>query len=323
MRAHLLRLLALILFCAAADAEATGFIGQWANPDPKASGLTHVAISPNGGDRVDVRAYGDCHPIECDWGIVQGKTFSANPKTPDVEIIVATFHYGFAHRTVTLRKAGKGKLDFEMTIEFADNSQRHDYVVRGNLRETVWPGPIAQVWQKQAGLATGWGGGARSGAPQEPKETCQYFNVHGARAVQKDGQWFVAAGKTTLVEAGRDDKAAQIAEAAIRHYKFDRRCTVGGPWQAYWKSPEGFAREKIGGPGCVAFQPTTAHLTRVGRDWVIMDGVATVANFAANKPKAEATMGLIRSQRLNGHCYVRYPDPIMEFWVTNADAQQQ
>lgn len=309
------------LLSGAANAEASEFLGQWANPDPKASGLTHIAISPNGGDRVDVRAYGDCHPSECDWGIVQGKTYSVDPKTPEVEIIVATFHYGFTHRQITFRKAGRGKLDFEMTIEFADNSLRHDYVVRGSLRETVWAGPISQIWQKQAGLATGWGGGARGGASPAPAETCQYFDTRGAHAVQKDGYWFVAAGTTTLVEAGHDDKAAQIAEAAIRHYRFDRRCTVGGPWQAYWKTGDGFVREKFGGASCIPFQPMTAHLTRIGRDWAIVDGVTTVTSFGPNKPKAEATLGLIRSRELNGHCTVRYPDPVMTFWVTRADAQ--
>lgn len=306
---------ALALFMGAAHAEASAFIGHWANPDPKPSGLTHVAISPNGGDRVDVRAYGDCHPNECDWGIVQAKTYSLSPKSSEVEIIVATFHYGFAHRTITFRKAPKGKLSFEMTIEFADNSQRHDYVVRGDLRETSWAGPISQVWQKQAGLATGWGGGARSGASAVPKESCEYFDARGARTVMKDGYWFVAAGKSTLVEAGRDQKLAQIAETAIRHYKFDRRCTVGGPWQAYWKSAGGFAEEPFDGASCIRFQPTTAHLTRLGRDWAIMDGVTTVAVFGPNKPKAEATLGLIRAHRLTSHCLVRYPDPILEFWV--------
>lgn len=317
----MIRLLALLLFVGVAQADAGVFLGQWVNPDPKASGLTHVAISPNGGDRVDVRAYGDCHPSECDWGIVQGKTFSPSPKSGEVEIIVATFHYGFAHRTITFRKGPKGKLAFEMTIEFADNSERHDYVVRGELKPTSWAGPISQVWQREAGLMTGWGGGARSGASPAPHEVCKSIDTRGARAVRQNGLWSVKAGSQTLVEAGHDDKAAMIAEAVFRNYKFSQRCTVGGPWQAYWKIGNEFAAEKIGGVACVSFHPTTAHLTRLGQDWVIMDGVTTVASFGINKPKAEATLGLVRTNRLNGHCYVRYPDPIMEFWVTNSGAQ--
>lgn len=112
-----------------------------------------------------------------------------------------------------------------------------------------------------------------------------------------------------------------IAEAAFHHYGFDRRCTVGGPWQAYWKTGDGFAGERIGGVSCIAFHPTTAHLTHLGQEWAIMDGVTTIAKFGANKPKAEATLGLIRANRLNGNCFVRYPDPIMGFWVTNSAAR--
>lgn len=315
------RLLAFLLFFGVAQADAGAFLGHWVNPDAKASGLTHVAISPAGGNGVSVRAYGDCHPSECDWGVVEGKTFSLSPQSGDVEIIVATFHYGFAHRTVTFRKAPGGKLSFEMTIEFADNSGRHDYLVRGELKPTSWAGPIAQVWQRQAGLATGWGGGARSGASPAPVENCKAVETHGARAVQQNGLWKVVADGQTLVEAGHDGKAAMTAAAVFHHYGFDRRCTVGGPWQTYWKTGDGFAGERIGGISCIVFHPTTAHLTRLGQDWAIMDGVTTVAKFGANKAKAEATLGLIRTNRLNGNCFVRYPDPVMGLWLTDAGAR--
>jgi hypothetical protein len=308
-------LLASLLFLGAAQAEASAFLGQWVNPDPAASGLMHVAISPNGGDRVDVRAYGDCHPNECDWGIVQGKTFSRDPKSGEVEIIVATFHYGFAHRTVTFRKAAAGRLSFEMTIEFADNSQRHDYVVGGTLKQTSWAGPIAQVWQRQAGMTTGWGGGARSGASPAPTETCKTVDTRGAHAVQQNGLWRVVANGQSLIEAGHDGNAAMLGEVVFRHYRFDRRCTVGGPWQTYWKSGDDFAGEKIGGVSCIAFHPTTAHLTHLGQDWAIVDGVTTVATFGVNKSKADATLGLVRTRRLTAKCYVRYPDPVMTFWL--------
>jgi hypothetical protein len=310
-------LAALVLLCAAARAEATDFLGNWQNTSPQQSGLTHVAISPNGGNRVDVRAYGDCHPIECDWGMVQGKVFSSDPKSDSIDLVVATFHFGFAHRQITFRKDAAGKLKFEMLTEFADNSERHDFAVSGSLRQTAWAGPITQIWQEQPGLATGWGGGPRNGVAPPPVETCKAFDTRAARAVLENGMWSVKAGGRTLVEAGHDQKAAEIAETVLRHYKFDRRCTVGGPWKAYWKSGEDYPSEKIGGVACVKFNPTTVHLVRIGQDWTIVDGVTSVAAFAANKPKAEATLGLIRSHQLSAQCSVRQPDPVMMFWLAN------
>ena len=310
-------LIALVLFCGAAQAEASNFLGHWESSSPRSGGLTHVAISPNGGDRVDVRAYGDCHPSECDWGLVQGKIYTGDPKSSSVEVIVATFHFGFAHHQITFHKNGPGRLTFEMLTDFADGSDKHDYAMSGSLKQTAWAGPITQVWQKQPGLTTGWGGGTRGGAPAKPVETCKVYDTHGARAVEQNGTWKVVAAGQMLADAGHDDKAAMIAEAAIRHYGLDRRCTVGGPWKTYWKSGASFPSEKIGGVECIKFNPTTVHLTRIGRDWTIVDGATSVAAFADNKPKAEATLGLIRTERLVAQCFVRLPDPIMAFWLAN------
>jgi len=308
---------ALVLGWTGMAQAATGdFLGHWQNPEPQASGLTHVAITPNGGTGVDVRAYGDCRAIECDWGIVPAKVYTAGPKSDDVQVVVAMFHFGFAHRQITFRKEAGGKLRFELLMELADNSQHRDYVVPGTLKPTSWVGPITQVWQKQPGLQTGWGGGARSGSSPQPEESCLAVDARGARAVDDKGYWFVkAANGKVLIDVGRDEQAAQIAEAAFHHYKFDRRCTVGGPFKTYWKSTDGFAREKMGGAICWKFQPTTAHLIRSGASWKIVDGPTTLADLGDNRKKAEAMLSLIRFHKLTAECFVRQPDPLMAFWL--------
>jgi hypothetical protein len=303
----------------AAWAEASDFLGNWKNPEPGPGGLMHVMISPNGGDRVDLRAYGDCHPNECDWGFVQGRVYTADPKSSDVQVIVATFHFGFAHHQITFHKGPRDRLSFEMLTDFADGSDQHAFAVSGTLEKTVWAGPLAQVWQRQPGLSTGWGGGARDGASPRPIESCTGVDTHGARAIEHNGSWKVMAGGTTLADAGRDDKAAMIAAAAFRHYGFDRRCTVGGPWKAYWKRGDDFARDRIGGPGCIKFDPTTVHLVKSGGAWKIVDGAADVADFGVNQAKAEATLALIRYNKLEALCSVRWPDPIMMFWVAHSE----
>jgi hypothetical protein len=305
----------LMLASAAAHGATSDFLGHWQSVDSKSSGLTHIAITPNGGNGVDVRAYGDCRAIECDWGIVQGKVYTPAPKSEDVQIVVATFHFGFAHHHITFRKAAGGKLSFEMLTEWADNSQRHDYAVTGVLKPTSWVGPITQVWQAQPGLQNGWGGGARNGVSAPPAESCTIVEAKGARAVEDHGYWFVKSGGKVLIDVGHDEQAAMLAEAAFQHYKFDRRCTVGGPFKTYWKSASGFAKDKMGGSICLKLNPTTAHLVQSGQSWKIMDGVTVLADLGPLKTKAEAMLGLIRANKLTGECFIRQPDPLLSYWL--------
>ena len=306
---------ALALMGGAAQAEATDFLGNWDNPIPNAGGLTHVVISPNGGDRVGVRAYGDCHPNECNWGLTEGKVYTAGPKSSDVEAVVATFHYGFAHHRITFRKAPGAGLAYELMTEFADGSDKRDFVVTGVLKASSWAGPLSQNWERPAELRTGWGGGAREGIPPGPAENCLPFDTARTRAVEAGGNWKIMDGSQTLAEAGNDEQSARLAEAAIHHYRFDRRCTVGGPWKTYWKRGNSFSSDKMGGTECVSFNPTTAHLVRVGGGWKVVDGVTWIAAFGDNRPKAEATLALIRANDLSAECFVRPGDPVMVYWL--------
>lgn len=306
--------LALVLATGAAHAEADAFLGNWKNPDWKASGLMHVAISPNGGNRVDVRAYGDCHPMECDWGLVQGKVYYAGPQSNDVAVIIATFHYGYAHRQVTFKKGPDGQLQFEMATIFDDNSDRRDFVSGGMLKPTTWVGPIGPTWQAEPGLQTGWGGGARSGLAPPPQEDCTVIGSTAVRAVQEGGNWVVKAGGKTLVTTAKDAAAAQLAEAAFHHYRFDRLCRAGGEWKPYWRTQQGFGSDRMGGVYCLSFHATTAHVVRSNNSWNVVDGATTLVELGPFRAQADALLGMIRAHRLTGECFIGSPD-IMTFWL--------
>jgi hypothetical protein len=313
-RAVLAALLLLGAGLCPARGEATGFLGHWDNPDPKASGLIHLQISPNGGDRVQLRAYGDCHPSVCNWGLVQGHIYGRDPASRAVESITASFHYDFADHVMVLRKAPDGRLHFEMLTGFSGDPGKHDFATKGVLVASSWAGPISN-WERPPSLSTGWGGGARTGIAPEPKERCLPFDPAKARAVEVNGLWKIKAGEKTLADAGPDEKNALLAQSALSHYRFDRRCTVGGPFKTYWKAGSGFSSDRMGGVECIAFNPTTAHLVLVGRDWKLVDGPDEIAVLGANKPKAEAMLGLIRYHRLTQECFVRRVDPVMTFWL--------
>ncbi|MGE0127756.1 MAG: hypothetical protein AB7U82_06730 [Blastocatellales bacterium] len=77
MRKTVLGLAALILtlaFQSAAFAQVNQFEGDWVNVDLNPNGVTKLDInvfSLFGINLVSVRAWGQCHPTDCDWGVVR------------------------------------------------------------------------------------------------------------------------------------------------------------------------------------------------------------------------------------------------------------
>jgi hypothetical protein len=157
----------------------------------------------------------------------------------------------------------------------------------------------------------------RSGATQQPQETCTVFDPAAARAVQAWLSWKVVAGKETLVEAGADERDAIRVLATIRHYRFDRKCHVGTAPTAYWKRGTAMADGRMGEADCIAFNPTTAHASQIGHRWKIVDGVQWIADFGDDKKQADAMLSLIRSYHLDEECFVARPNPVMVYWLSH------
>jgi hypothetical protein len=307
------------VFCllAAARADVTDLYGNWENAGRDASGITHVQISPAGGNHVNMRVYGDCHPIECNWGLVKAQSYTAGPLSGEVTSISASFNSGFARKQITIRQGGPGELLFEVLTVFVDGSGRHDFDLTGRLKHTAWAGPIGQSWENNSSQGTGWGGGVRSGATQRPQETCASFDPASVRAIQAGTSWKVVAGKETLVEAGTDERGALRVLATIRHYRFDRKCHVGTAPTAYWKRGAAMADRRMGGADCIAFNPTTAHASHIGRRWKIVDGVQWIADFDDDKKQADSMLSLIRFHHLDEECFVARPNPVMTYWLAH------
>jgi hypothetical protein len=116
-----------------ASADVGDFLGNWVNQDSDTSGITHVLISPVGGNQVTVQVFGQCHPTDCDWGTVPGHNYYAAVSSGDVRMITASFNTGFAHKFLVFREAHGGKLVFEALTDFTDGSGRQDYDMTGKL----------------------------------------------------------------------------------------------------------------------------------------------------------------------------------------------
>ncbi|MDE2135517.1 MAG: hypothetical protein KGM97_03980 [Alphaproteobacteria bacterium] len=304
------------LLAGAARADVTAFYGNWENAGRDASGVAHVQISPAGGNHVGIRIYGDCHPIECNWGLADAQSYTADPRSGEVTSISANFNSGFARKQIIIRKGASGGLQFEMLTDFIDGSGRHNFDMTGALKHTAWAGPLGQGWENNASQHTGWGGGVRSGASQKPRETCDAFDDAAARAVQAGTSWKVVAGNETLVVDGAAEGDALRALATIRHYRFDRRCRVGAVPLTYWKRGTQMASGRMGGADCIAFNPTTAHAAHIGHRWRVVDGVQWIADSGDDKTQADSVLSLIRFYHLDAECFVGRPNPIMVYWLS-------
>ncbi len=308
---------AIFCFLAAARADVADFYGNWENASRDASGITHIQVNPAGGNRVSVRAYGDCHPIECNWGLVEGQSYSAAPHSRDVESISATFETGFARKQIILRKGPSGELLFEVLTEFSDRSGRHDFDMTGRLKHTAWAGPVGQTWERGTTQNAGWGGGVRSGASPAPREACDGFDPKGAQVVQDGSSWRVVAGGKTVADAGGDKRLAQRVLETIRYYRFNRKCRVGAAPVDYWKYGTSIPNKRMGGADCITFNATTVHAALIGHRWRIVDGVQWIADLGANKAQADQLLSLIRTYRLSAECFVTRPNPVMVYWLSH------
>jgi len=293
----------LAAFCLAAAAQAgiADFTGNWENVGRDASGIAHVVISPAGGDHVSVRVYGTCHPTECNWGLVEGKSYSADPHSKEVESIQAVFTTAFSRKEIIFRKGNSGELAFEVLTEILDGSERHNFDMTGKLRQSNLAGPVGDNWNRPASQGTGWGGGARTGTSSRPAETCQPFEA--AHVVQTGESWQVVSGSQRLAD-GRDERTAMRALETIHHFGFDRKCHTGTSSMEYWKHGTEIPNGHMGGADCIYFNPTTVHLTHMGRAWKIVDGVQWIADFDPDKVQADEMLSLIRSYGLDRECFV-------------------
>jgi len=105
------------------------FAGTWKNTDTNTRGLTTVRVRTSG-ESVWVRAWGSCHPTDCDWGEVSGTAYtpgvSADPIN-DAQKVSAVFETSFSNTFLTLSPADNDELEADAQTRFTDDSGRSSY----------------------------------------------------------------------------------------------------------------------------------------------------------------------------------------------------
>lgn len=284
----------LMALSAPAAADVSHLLGTWVNRDSHTRSITRVIVTRAGANRVRVRAFGQCHPADCDWGRVTAHSYFASVGSNRVRAVMARFNPGFARTTVILSDAPGARLRYQVLTHFTDSSGRHDYASNGWLRRVA-------------------------GAPSPAlAEDCNRFNPGAARVARRGGHWKIVDGAQWIADFGNKRHEARRALRIIRHYRFNRQCFVGrpGPSMTYWKRNNVVPSHGMAGNDCIGFNPATAHVAHVGGHWKIVDGAQWIADFGNRHGEANKAMAIIHRYRMNRQCFVGRPNPSMSYWLS-------
>jgi hypothetical protein len=105
------------------------FSGSWKNVDRQTRGITHLNVRTSGAS-VWVRAWGSCHPSDCEWGEVPATAFAPGIDSDPVgnaQKVTAVFETSFSNTRLTLTPSDDDELEADTQTRFTDNSGRSSY----------------------------------------------------------------------------------------------------------------------------------------------------------------------------------------------------
>jgi len=108
--------------CVAQDIPIRNLNGNWVNDDPDRGGFSRVVI-----DGRTIHPYAVCQPSFCDWGVLQGRIYSASVRSSLPIAMVANAVNNFDEVVITVLLEPDGTLRVDSFTHFTDGSQRADY----------------------------------------------------------------------------------------------------------------------------------------------------------------------------------------------------
>ncbi len=262
------------------------FAGNWKNVDRNTRGITTLNIHVQG-KNVTVRAWGKCHPKDCDWGTVKAIAYAPSVSSDLIRsatALTAEFRTNFSKTTLVI-KARRNMLDVESFTHFTDGSNRTDYYAVYKFRK------------------------ARAVSGITVTEDCISFNPVTARVAHIRGRWKIVDGSKWLFDFGNKKREAYRALRIIKFYKMNQSCFVGRPNPSFeymlvsGEAPTGGIR----GEDCLSFNPDTISLRRINGRWKIVDGGHWIFDFGNKKREAEMAFQIIKKYRFGYTCYVGRP----------------
>lgn len=125
MRFLLLVVAALSTLAVATSAQSispSSFEGEWVNVNPNTRGITRISIT-SGANGLAIRAFGKCHPRECDWGVQTLEPVGRSVEDQDPTDGFAVWDHGFATAYMTLSFDGDMMVEETVRI-YKDRSGR-------------------------------------------------------------------------------------------------------------------------------------------------------------------------------------------------------
>jgi hypothetical protein len=108
-------------------------VGTWTNPDVDTRGLTEIEITS---DRAGyhVQAWGQCHPVDCDWGEVDLDVLGTAVTDNSAQYAIGSWDHGFKDTILTI-DINDDELIADFYNVFKDGSGRSNYHQRYELTE--------------------------------------------------------------------------------------------------------------------------------------------------------------------------------------------
>jgi len=149
-------------------------------------------------------------------------------------------------------------------------------------------------------------------------EDCIGFNPNQVEARNIGGDWKVVQDRRWLLSFGPRAAEAQRAANIIRTYRFNQQCFVGrsNGSMSYWKRGDRIPSNGYPGDDCTTNNPDTTRAVFQGGQWRIVDGRQLLMLFGTRGAEARKAEEVIRSYRLNRHCFVGRPNPSMDYWLS-------
>ncbi len=109
-----------------ASAQVAQFEGDWVNADANTDGLTRLVIRSESGG-VQVRAWGSCTPVDCEWGAVGGVPYTTDINTDmfqNAQVMTATFDSSTGQTMLLIEPIGANQLEVTTLRQYTDASGR-------------------------------------------------------------------------------------------------------------------------------------------------------------------------------------------------------
>jgi len=279
-------------FAAMAD-----FVGHWKNNDNNTRGITDIEIRPVG-RFVRVRVWGQCHPRNCDWGVVKGTLFAPSVNSSirrTASTVMAVFKNRFREKTVILN-VHNNRMRAEVYTRFTDRSRRSHYTQVYRMRRTSR--------HRQ---------GHRHG--NNTKEDCIPFNSQRARVEKINNRWKITVNTMYLMDFGPHRRQARRSLNIIKDLQMNKQCFVGRPKPSFEyflsanRAPRGDSRRE----DCVSFNAHRASVKRINGRWKIVDGSHMLFDFGNKGDEARQSLRIIKKYRFSQSCFVGRPNASMKY----------